>query len=611
MSFCFFLKESSPELYLPVIKKRENYIISSIPHSGLLFFSGGHSNHFITKEINVYNYFENKWDELLMSQARENMAVVSYAEEKLLFVAGGYTQKGVTDQIDIFDLHNNKIEQVHLHISRYDLSGLVLPAKKLVFFAGGIDIVNGILNYRNNIDIYDVKTRSFTQSFLSTPRSEIVTVVLQKSNLVFFGGGKNNNGIVRIVDIYDVENDKFSYYLLSKSYLNLGATVLNDFVFYGGIFIHREKKCGVDIFNHTEKKWTFRLLTSCSEKFNIISSNYREIVFFGGEDTGFEIFEPKINQWKIIHPTLKMNHFLSHPTLKFENLNFFQQSIFDLLDQSTNFECGKGNYCLLKNFYLMCPPGNYCPENSINPIQCPKDTFNHFTGQWNISSCLPCEKWQHCPVGSENPVECEMGYLCVDGITVSTCPPGTYWDKYCQPCPSGFFCQGGNETMTECPDGFWCPKATLKPIECSNGNYCQRGSSEEIKYLAGKKFPEGFIENDKCPGEMNSFLSFIWNCKNRFERFENIFLVNGWISTAYSLIVAIILIKKKIFRFLVNLPAIYRKYELITYSKKFIEKIDYNLHNLNKEKNGKKKCRFTMYDFAFIHDLYVIFQNSK
>lgn len=172
----------------------------------------------------------------------------------------------------------------------------------------------------------------------------------------------------------------------------------------------------------------------------------------------------------------------------------------------------------------ICPAGAYCPANTINPIACPRGTYNLSKGKTAVTSCLPCPAGSYCilptsGLGTKYATPCDAGtyssetnaYLktvcikCPAGTTCPSkgmatplpCPAGTYSSAMalvstCTPlpggvyssitgatntsgasiCQAGYYCPGGNATQTLCPKGSYCPSTSMTtPTLCSAGKY--------------------------------------------------------------------------------------------------------------------------------------------
>ena len=185
-------------------------------------------------------------------------------------------------------------------------------------------------------------------------------------------------------------------------------------------------------------------------------------------------------------------------------------------------DCSMGYYCTLgstianpsnETFGDICPPGNYCPQRTHTPIQCPPGTFRNTTGGTSIeecSSCLPgyfcggyglssvsgpCSAGYYCTLGANDstPVDglkgdiCPIGHYCpVGSVLPRECIAGTYSNvtgvEACLVCPGGFFCVRGDEPDI-CTAGNYCPQGTGVNIQpCPRGTYSnQQGLSDEAQ----------------------------------------------------------------------------------------------------------------------------------
>ncbi|KAJ9462458.1 Cytadherence high molecular weight protein 2, partial [Diplonema papillatum] len=210
---------------------------------------------------------------------------------------------------------------------------------------------------------------------------------------------------------------------------------------------------------------------------------------------------------------------------------------------SHNEPCAAGYYCrlgaatvfgvvgVLDGDGAICPTGNYCPENTTEPIECSAGTFNPVTGGQSIDACLPCTPGYYCEGEGKDKVTsfCSEGYFCPTGCTDQTCtgnhwsgscagvdggacptghkcpnlkslisviteldpggtddaastvpqacPPGTYnvdtGRPDCLICPEGFYCNGGEAVAHDCPMGYYCPpgRNASSYFPCPAGSY--------------------------------------------------------------------------------------------------------------------------------------------
>ena len=178
---------------------------------------------------------------------------------------------------------------------------------------------------------------------------------------------------------------------------------------------------------------------------------------------------------------------------------------------------------------LPCPPGNYCPEGSGEPVPAPIGKWTPLSNIPSLGALYKCPPKFYCPnTGMTNykGFECSPGHYCPAGTTTSTefpCPEGTFSDRtdlhnmlHCDTCPKGFHCAAGTTTMNsqiiecivnqycppgtktsaipECPAGYYSPFTRSMSIEgcliCPPGSYCLQGAGKTTCPV-GHYCPEG------------------------------------------------------------------------------------------------------------------------
>ena len=90
----------------------------------------------------------------------------------------------------------------------------------------------------------------------------------------------------------------------------------------------------------------------------------------------------------------------------------------------------------------ICDAGNYCPLGSELQEVCESGTYNPYEGQ---SECIECPAGKYCPEASVDFVECPVGSFCEAGSDEEEpCPAGTYSPyvnleskEECITCPPG------------------------------------------------------------------------------------------------------------------------------------------------------------------------------
>ena len=168
-------------------------------------------------------------------------------------------------------------------------------------------------------------------------------------------------------------------------------------------------------------------------------------------------------------------------------------------------------------------------EGSPSVDTCAQGSYS--TG--GASVCTTCNAGYNCVAGSTSPTPisgaCLIGTYCLDSITATDCPLGTYGIRaaarssshgctQCEPgyycpvlggqiadrvlCPVGSYCPMGSSVITNCPGGFMSTGqghvsiGACKP--CGTGVYCPQGSSYESSCPA----------HHYCPAETTSFGSY-------------------------------------------------------------------------------------------------------
>ena len=190
----------------------------------------------------------------------------------------------------------------------------------------------------------------------------------------------------------------------------------------------------------------------------------------------------------------------------------------DITQQSNCTECPSGYFCLLGSITYLdtpCPVGHYCPTRTLQPIACPRGTFNNLTHAFNESHCLPCTPGMYCRSEhlSEPTGPCTEGYFCIEGASEnmpslpfgSICSPGEFCrsgshaPSVCSAgyactsfglaapdvsCAAGYFCPEGSilpdNIENVCPIGFFCPEGSMYPLACPVGTYSDLGGISEI-----------------------------------------------------------------------------------------------------------------------------------
>ena len=162
---------------------------------------------------------------------------------------------------------------------------------------------------------------------------------------------------------------------------------------------------------------------------------------------------------------------------------------------------------------LMCPTGNYCLAQAVDPTPCPPGTYNPNPGSSSITNCVATPAGQYSIRRSSAPTGyCAPGFYCpINSVRANMvpCPVATFRAlsgasqlSDCAPCPAGYFCPIGTATPRSCPIGFYCGAGVITPTKCAKGNFgaspLLRFSTQCIQCWAGRfctisglSFPDG------------------------------------------------------------------------------------------------------------------------
>ncbi len=150
------------------------------------------------------------------------------------------------------------------------------------------------------------------------------------------------------------------------------------------------------------------------------------------------------------------NHDFANNLFSYEIL--FLIGTFSGIQQTTCTACAAGYYNTRSGASqcIICPPGHYCADASVDPVPCPEGTAAAQHGQ---TSCTPCSDGSYtdtpgeatchiCPAGSQcsnatmSPVACEIGeYSNAGQVSCTVCADGYYTtltgSTYCNICGPG------------------------------------------------------------------------------------------------------------------------------------------------------------------------------
>ena len=143
--------------------------------------------------------------------------------------------------------------------------------------------------------------------------------------------------------------------------------------------------------------------------------------------------------------------------------------------------CPSGMFCSdPSTIGIRCPEGTYCPAGSRVPTPCPVNTSCP-AGSSSVTAgcfdtCVSCVAGTYCTGGS-SVYSCPPGHFCpTNSISPSLCPANTYCNAgFASPCPSGTLFNGTGATSslncTACPSSTLCPPHAAMFVSCMPGWY--------------------------------------------------------------------------------------------------------------------------------------------
>ncbi|NXE08447.1 AB24G protein, partial [Lophotis ruficrista] len=139
---------------------------------------------------------------------------------------------------------------------------------------------------------------------------------------------------------------------------------------------------------------------------------------------------------------------------------------------------------------LPCPPGHYCPEGTLLPLQCPPGTWSGSEGRRSLQECQPCPGGYYCNSSGQRAPSghCSPGYYCVAGAQTPTPTDGLSGAL----CPVGHFCPLGSRSPAPCPPGSYMPHTHGEKCHaCPAGEYCVSGEKPQ-------PCPQGELRSHLC-----------------------------------------------------------------------------------------------------------------
>ena len=279
-----------------------------------VYFAGGYAlnsmftGQYSTDMVEIYDTKTGTWTYDRLSIGRDWLEGISCGS-KVIF-AGGWDDDGeLQTRVDIYDTLSHQWSIADLSVARRMLT----PAASgdIVMFAGG-QTADG--KSSSVIDVYNVKTGEWSTDQLSLPRLGVSSAA--HGDLLFFAGGLTYEGqtgseIVRqVVDIYNVKTGTWTTANLSQPRIFIASAVAGDKVIFAGGQDGTEPSKVVDIYDTTTGMWTTDLLSvarafddndqnsavACDKAY-FVGGMFRNATQFLEDFNTIDIYDPATNTW--------------------------------------------------------------------------------------------------------------------------------------------------------------------------------------------------------------------------------------------------------------------------------------------------------------------------
>lgn len=262
----------------------------------IVFAGGWETNgagYFYSGAVDIYDISTQSWFAASLGDGRCNIAAIANGN-KIFFGGGGYIYSDYFDNVDIYDVSNNSWSRTNLSTPRTSLAAAAVGDK--VMFAGGYETSTDLApnNISDIIDIYNLTTNTWSQSYLSQKRGSLSAVT--ENNKVYFAGGYFNysTGASNVIDIYDNNTNSWTVSVLNYvSGANAGI-FLSDKIYWS------DTDCPVEFRN-------INTGTSVAEnKYGPLSNNSQimlikdnKVIILRTGDYKFDIYDPSSDTWSV------------------------------------------------------------------------------------------------------------------------------------------------------------------------------------------------------------------------------------------------------------------------------------------------------------------------
>jgi hypothetical protein len=259
---------------------------ASILSGDYIVYSGGENIYGVKSNlIEMKNIITNKW---LYSTLSTRVSKNSIGATKGVFM---FTNEN--SLVNIWDSNNNTWK---LSTLSTNMSG------DKVCVGGGKNILATVAN-SNKVDIYDINNNTWILNTLSINANYSKASVGNNKIIAFAGGRPLSDGInannVNNVDIYDIRTKSWSVHTLSDTLADNTATIVNNkLIISGGYDATGSASDKIDMYNIDSGNWTHTVLNRASGKLKSGVVN-NLAVFAGGTESGnqIEIYDDALCSW--------------------------------------------------------------------------------------------------------------------------------------------------------------------------------------------------------------------------------------------------------------------------------------------------------------------------
>lgn len=130
---------------------------------------------------------EDVWRQIFLPENKAQMSAVAW--ENKVYFAGGYRGETFLATINIYNITTGTWTEETLSEARSFPTAIAAEGK--IFFAGGVTQTIPYNDFSDRLDIYDVEQDEWTYLFLSEPKNTLNQAVHVGNKIMFPGGGTN------------------------------------------------------------------------------------------------------------------------------------------------------------------------------------------------------------------------------------------------------------------------------------------------------------------------------------------------------------------------------------------------------------------------------------